>query len=250
MNINGATSNPAGQESANRLSRSRSRRRAVTDAGQTNSIEANNGKTTTFEGDATRDEDHVLIEGTIPDSNLLTPPVITSSPPTPEESTHTETTGVSPTTTNRPTAGGIAFPFKLGTHLNDNGRNASVVTLQSQAGVVAPQGDERGRQLGESMEDRTAEGRQSIPNVEIIQNEDIEEVGKEQWRQGPQELKMRGIADDDDKDDAGGRRATLEDKKGVLYHGPVNNGNMNVNGNGNMDVRRPLVDRAETASLD
>ncbi|KAL9126755.1 MAG: hypothetical protein Q9217_004245 [Psora testacea] len=52
---------------------------------------------------------------------------------------------------NRPSAGGIAFPFKFGSRLQDDGRNASTITLISQGGVVTPKADENGAHLGENI---------------------------------------------------------------------------------------------------
>ncbi|KAL8933333.1 MAG: hypothetical protein Q9211_005835 [Gyalolechia sp. 1 TL-2023] len=51
----------------------------------------------------------------------------------------------------RPATGGKAFPFKLGTHLDAEGRNASMVTLTSQmaVGMPTPGVEDGGTQLGE-----------------------------------------------------------------------------------------------------
>jgi hypothetical protein len=111
--------------------------------------------------------------------------------------------------------------------------------------VVAPQGDEKGRQLGESMENRTTEGKQPAES-----DEEKEEVGKEQWQQARQEQKIRDIAGDDDEEATKGRRGTLEDARGVLHHGPTGSGDMKVDGDGNVEAKRLKVDRADTASLD
>ena len=52
----------------------------------------------------------------------------------------------------RPAAGpGKAFPFKLGTHVTDDGRNASTITLQSHPGVGTPKVNDAGKELRESV---------------------------------------------------------------------------------------------------
>ena len=53
--------------------------------------------------------------------------------------------------TGRPAAGpGKAFPFKLGTHVSDDGRNASTVTLQSHLGAVTSPSNEGKKELGDN----------------------------------------------------------------------------------------------------
>lgn len=246
----GASLGPAVRERSNRLSRSRSRRRAVTDAGQTKGNNELNKTKTTPPDSEIRQNRKLSTNDTTSGHNYLAPPTITSSPPSPQEIPTNGHAASSPTSTNRPTAGGVAFPFKLGTHLNDNGRNASVVTLQSQAGVVTPKGDEKGRQLGESMGNRSAEGRQPDKGENVEQTKSKEAVGQEEWRQAPQEKKMRDIAGDDQEENADDKRGTLEDTKGVLHDSPTEGGRPQFNGNGNAEGKRPLADRSDTASLD
>jgi len=250
MDTDGANASLPGRNRASRLSRSRSRRRAVTDVGQTNNENGDMGESTPPTESERRQEENISTKATNSDCKHLAPPTITSSPPTPQEDTNNKPPALSPTSTNRPIAGGKAFPFKLGTHLNDNGRNASIVTLQSQAGVVTPKGDEKGRQLGESMENRTEEGRQPIETRESEQAEEKEAIGKEQWRQASQEQKMRSIAGDDNEEVVEGRRGTLEDARGVLHHGLAKDQNKTRDDNGNAEGKRPLADRIDTASLD
>ena len=45
---------------------------------------------------------------------------------------------------DRPTSDGVAFPFKLGRHLGDEGVNASTITLESQAGTVGLEANPEG----------------------------------------------------------------------------------------------------------
>ncbi|KAL8733819.1 MAG: hypothetical protein Q9181_003420 [Wetmoreana brouardii] len=78
-----------------------------------------------------------------PASPLLSPPVT-------EQATSSILNTVAGTTsTNRPTTtSGKAFPFKLGTHLSPEGKNASTVTLTSQMamGLPTPKPEERGKE--------------------------------------------------------------------------------------------------------
>ena len=125
----GANARPVNGNRIHGKLRSRSRHRAVTDTGQ------NADNTLPIMEKGAQD---------IPDPNLLSPH---SSPPahTSHSSNPLDMTPVETTDSNRPTAGGIAFPFKLGTQLGAD--NASIVTLTSQAGVVTPKENEVARQL-------------------------------------------------------------------------------------------------------
>ncbi|KAL9601492.1 MAG: hypothetical protein Q9179_002861 [Wetmoreana sp. 5 TL-2023] len=68
-----------------------------------------------------------------PTSPLLSPPV------TEQASSSTLNTVAGTTSTNRPmTTSGKAFPFKLGTHLSPESKNASTVTLTSQMAMGSP----------------------------------------------------------------------------------------------------------------
>ncbi|KAI4166838.1 MAG: hypothetical protein LQ343_007716 [Gyalolechia ehrenbergii] len=66
----------------------------------------------------------------------------------------------------RPATGGKAFPFKLGTHLSPEGRNASTVTLTSQMAVAIPTSglEDGGKQLGE--EGKSGEERPEMERFE------------------------------------------------------------------------------------
>ncbi|MCJ1393269.1 hypothetical protein MMC18_006141 [Xylographa bjoerkii] len=58
----------------------------------------------------------------------------------------------------RPTKGGVAFPFSLGTKLDEEGGNASTVTLTGQSGIVRNSGDgERGVDGGKGDDSQSAE---------------------------------------------------------------------------------------------
>ena len=198
-------------------SRSRSRRRTVTDAGQTN----NRNNDAHEEVASSRENANVSNKGpddtTSGDRNHLAIPTITSDAPSPEdESKKTNNVSFEPSSPKRPTAGGIAFPFKLGSHLVENGRNASTVTLESQAGVVSPQGHEAEKQLGESVGNEA----QEVPKTGTSETD--KEAGGD-GKQNPDVVGSHNTADEKVEDDGEGategRRGTLEDAKGVLHHG-------------------------------
>lgn len=94
-------------------SRSRSHHRAVTDTGQSfdNALDSNNRVRA-----AEQRAEHASSTQDVPHTNLLSPH---SSPSA--QTSHDRTEGdlapIETSDTNRPTAGGTAFPFKLGTHL-------------------------------------------------------------------------------------------------------------------------------------
>ena len=118
--------------------------------------------------------------------------------PTSAESSHLSPDAalLSPHSPNRPSQGNKAFPFKLGTHLMNSGANASTVTLMSQAAAGTPNGDEQGKQLGESTV--------GIPPSEPS--------------------KDRGMTNDNDRAAGLERRATKEDRDGVLHKALVERG--------------------------
>jgi len=245
----GANSRPPDAKRAHAMSRSRSRRRDVADTGQANGdIE----ESTSVAELQRRPEEKLSANGVASDLNRLAPSVVVSDYSTTAPNEHAASQSFSPNA-NRPRSEGIAFPFKLSTLLVDDGRNASTVTLESQAGVVTPQGDERGRQLGESMEHRTEDGRH-LPGSEKAEipasthgaespEEEAAESDHEGWKQAAQDKKMRLINGGDDQEYPGmERRGTLEDAQGFLHLGPKTAGNA--------EGKRPELDRAETASLD
>ena len=205
-------------------SRSRSRRRTVTDAGQTNNGSNNANKEETSSTENTSKNNKRPDNATSGDHNHLAIPIITSDPPSPEdESNKTNHVSFNPSSPNRPTADGVAFPFKLSSHLVENARNASTVTLESQAGVVTPKGDEAGKQLGESTGNET----QGVSKTET--DEMSKETADEEGRHtangaGSQNIHTHTPDETVKADGEGGgptesRRRTLEDAKGVLHHG-------------------------------
>ena len=205
--------------------RSRSRRRTVTDAGQTNNRNNNANEEDTSSTQNANESNKRPDNTTSGDRNHVAIPTITSDPPSPEESSQKpNNVSFNHSNPNRPTAGGVAFPFKLSSHLVENGRNASTVTLESQAGVVSPQGDDAGKQLHESAEDEA----QDVPIV------GTSETGKEVGGDG--KLNAEGVGSQDIPDGnvdgngegaTEGRRGTLEDAKGVLHHGIVSSSSGN-----------------------
>lgn len=73
---------------------------------------------------------------------------------------------VNGTSQDRPAADGKLFPFKLGRNLGDEGVNASTVTLKSYGGVATPKGDEEWKQLGGEMTNGAKEANgQSVGSV-------------------------------------------------------------------------------------
>ena len=200
--------------------RSRSRRRTVTDAGQTNNRSNNANEEETSSTQKTSESNEHPDKATSGDRNHLAIPTITSEPPSPEDvSNKTNHVSFKPSSPNRPTADGVAFPFKLSSHLVEDDRNASTVTLESQAGVVSPQGDKVGKQLGESIGNKI----QEVPQT------GTDETGKhaadEEGRRtadgaGSQNTPYEKIkAEDGEGGPTESRRRTLEDAKGVLHHG-------------------------------
>lgn len=164
----GANARPAGADRANKISRSRSRRRGVTDAGQTNYV----GKpeidenTPAAELDRRKNEQALNSQanGHSADPTHLAPPIVLSSPPD-ENYENAKAVPLSASPGERPSAGpGKAFPFKLGRHLGNQDVNASTITLASQAGVISPKGDEElGDSITSSPPDRTSENAISVP---------------------------------------------------------------------------------------
>ena len=236
------------------FSRSRSRRRAVTDTGQAR-IDNGHVNQSKFPLSTNGDQGEEALNGdTTSDSNHLALPAVIPKPPSPPKTTSEGPSVQVSESSNRPTAGGVAFPFKLGTHLAEPSWNASVVTLQSQAGVVSPQNEDNGKQLRETQMDKTAEETQPREDKIIAPVEEAETIGQEQWRQAPQEQKMRSIAgDNDDNEEENqdqGRRRTMEDSRGVLHYGLTRFAGMASHGDDNRGATRPVIDRNDTASLD
>ena len=137
---NRANVQPVDTNRANAHSRSRSRRRTVTDTGQANGEIDDNTSATEL---ASRRE-KIEAQGKPPHSDSLAPPVIVSD----HSEHHDRGVVVQATSPKRPIADGKAYPFKLGSHLTGDGANASTVTLQSQVGTVTPKEEDKSKQLG------------------------------------------------------------------------------------------------------
>lgn len=121
------------------ISRPRSRRRTVTDAGQSNNrdqiVPHEDTPASELQPKQTPSERHHVVTTT---DGHLSPPIITTMA---HENADQQDAPL-PNDPMRPSAGGQAFPFKLGTHVKDDGRSASVTTLTSHAGVVSPKPSE------------------------------------------------------------------------------------------------------------
>lgn len=118
------------------------RRRTVIDAGQTTSHTNKEIPSSALDHHhSSRNQEEKK------DSTLLSP-----SPPsvhiTYNNEEHIENT--TQLTSGRPREGGVAYPFKLGTHLRDNDANASTITLKSQAGVSTPKDPKANEPLDKS----------------------------------------------------------------------------------------------------
>lgn len=249
IETDGASSRPADAKRAYAMSRSRSRRRDVADVGQAN---GDADVDTSARELGRRQQEKSSANGMASNPDHLAPSVIVSNHWTTEPNGQSASQSSS-SNANRPKSEGIAFPFKLSTHLVEDGRNASTVTLESQAGVVTPQGDEKGRQLGESLEHRTEDGRE-LPGPGKADNPtstneaeapaaESADSDHEGWKQTAQDEKIRLINGGDDQEYPGmHRRGTLEDVQIVPHHVP--------DGLANAESKRPQFGRGETASLD
>ena len=96
--------------------------------------------------------------------------------------------------------------------------------MESQAGVVSPQGDELGKQLHENVYNEAQEEPKPVKS----------QRGKEVGGVGKHFMEGAGSQDTPDerveRDREGateGRRGTLEDAKGVLHHGITSSGSGN-----------------------
>ena len=219
--LDGANARPPGAKRAHAASRSRSQRRTVVDAGQAGNEEDENTSVAELKR---RREQNWSSDG------LLAPSIIISDHSADDQDREAASLSLSP---NRPTSDGKAFPFKLSTYLVDDGRNASTVTLQSQAGIVTSPGDDQ------SAPDAEDEGIERFNGSETTQVK----AGRndEEWKQAAQDQKIRQI-DEGVASVREERRGTLEDVNGVLHHGPIETGIRIEN--------KPKLDRSDTASLD
>lgn len=146
---NGANAPPVNGSRLNGQSRSRSRHRAVTDTGQSADGVFDTSRNISAAQPPYMRPEQASVTQEIPNFSLLSPrlPHVTQ---TSHDRLKADLASVEISDSNRPTAGGTAFPFKLGTHLNAD--NASMITLTSQTGVVTPKGNGAGGQLGEGLQ--------------------------------------------------------------------------------------------------
>lgn len=131
--FDGANANPVNEKRPKSHSRSRSRRRTVTDTGQTTSYDDERTPVAVLSHYKEEPQNHKEAKA----SDLV------SSPPSIHLISDNEnfTERADGPTTNRPTLGGVAYPFKLGTHLRDDNTNASTITLKSQVGISTPKNE-------------------------------------------------------------------------------------------------------------
>lgn len=149
----GSNARPSNSSAINPKSRSRSRRRNVTDTGQTNALKASVNEDTSAADILRLRAQQPNHPGEPADRSLLSPSFI----PLPQ-SPGTTSPAISPTSVldnefkgrvsspDRPTAGGVAFPFKLGRRLGDDGVNASTFTLEDEEGVLVSGGADGSRE--------------------------------------------------------------------------------------------------------
>lgn len=247
IETDGAGATPVNAKWAHAMSRSRSRRRTVTDIGQANAdvdentsvAQLEQGREETLPADGTTSENTLAANGITSDLNTLSPSVLISDHSTTEPNGLAASQCLSPNA-NRPKSEGVAFPFKLGTHLIDSGVNASTVTLQSQAGVVSPRGDEKDRQFGEGMQSGTDGAVDtepmsplekfstppSEPMASSVENGILESTSGNSTSNPP--IQARDQAQDtnpaaqntNNSYPTEQRRGTMEDAQGVLHYGP------------------------------
>ncbi len=151
----GANARPIDADRANKQSRSRSRRRAVTDTGQTGYV----GKleidenTSAAEMDRRRNEQALNSQanGHPTDPTRLAPPIVLSSPPN-EDSENAKAVPLPASPEERPSPGpGKAFPFKLDRNLDNKDVNATTKMLASQTDVTNTRDHEEIKQPDESI---------------------------------------------------------------------------------------------------
>ena len=133
----GAATQAPGAKKMPGNSRSKSRRRTVTYTSQDDEVDENTPAAEII-------QKRKKASQAASDPTHLVPPNVTAA-----NATSYQDPALEPKSPNRPSAGGKAFPFKLGTHLTDDGRNASTISLMSQGGVVTPKGDSKAQQLDE-----------------------------------------------------------------------------------------------------
>lgn len=306
----GANARPVNADRANKLSRSRSRRRRITDAGQTDYVSMPEVDEDTPAAELGHRSNPQTLKGQVnghPTDPISTaPPVILSNPPD-ENLENAKAIPLPASPGERPSAGpGQAFPFKLGRDTADpgpEGTNASTITLTTEAGVVPlpPKDDDSGAaQTGAPTipdDDDDDDDEQLHPVVHNAQDETdpphhhhhqsspiepVEDAHGDHHHHADDDdgvdhydlrnnnnnnppLPLKGgengaeLADNNAVGPADGkRRSTLVDAKGVLYHGPGIVGGLgrtkrkeddDYDNDGGV-MRRPGIDRSDTASLD
>ena len=273
----GANARPVDASRINKESRSRSRRRRITDAGQTDQV----GKPKVDEDTPAaelgqRSNERALdhqINGQPPYPTHLNPAIILSSPPD-ENFEDAKAIPLPASPGERPSAGlGTAFPFKLGRNSSGpdpEGANASTITLTNHAGVV-PSNEEydtnnqqqpRANPDGEQDEHLTETQTQTKQTDRII--EPVEDAHGEGSRHADSvdryDLRNKPPLQGENGNElannamgpAEGRRGTLEDARGVLFHGPGVIGRLGPKKTKTKTKEDPpaVVDRSDTASLD
>ncbi len=210
----GAKSKPTDAERGHAVSHSRSRRRNVSDVGQ-----ANVDENTSVVELRRRLEEILPTDGMASDHESFTPLLVASEFSTMEPYGQVASQSLSPNV-SRPKSEGIAFPFKLSTHLVDDGRNASTITLESQAGVVTPQSYGNSQQLGDSMEHRMDGGRDGpgyeqteTPTSAQEEKSPVAVINDEEWKQDSTNKEQSPIAVVTDEERK--RASTQEEKSPV-----------------------------------
>ena len=94
--------------------------------------------------------------------------------------------------------------------------------MESQAGVVSPQGDESGKQLHDNVENEA----QEVPKTGTSETgKEVGGIGKQNTEGvGSQDTPDEKVEGDREEGATEGRRGTLEDAKGVLHHGIASSG--------------------------
>ena len=255
----GANARPVDAHPANKQSRSRSRRRRITDAGQTDHVGKPqiDEKTPAAEVGRRKNEQALTgqANGHLADPANLAPPLVLFSPPD-ENQDNAKAVPLPASPGERPSAGpGKAFPFKLGRHPDTpdhEGANASTITLTDQAGVVSPNnnGIETNKtqpelnldmdQANEHFIDASETPDRQNPTIEPVEDahgEHADGIDRYDLRSN-HKLPLDGESGNELANNAVGpaeeRRGTLEDEE---EHGEETR-------------RRPGVDRSDTASLD
>ena len=147
----GANANQPGTSTLRDQSRSKSRRRTVSYApqyDQVNDVDENTPAAVLLQKRDTQAKASGL------DPGHLSPPILNiphGDDGSSEYISYDAVSGEPSVSLSRPAAGpGKAFPFKLGTQINEDGRNASTVTLESHMGVPTAKSDEIGKNVGDN----------------------------------------------------------------------------------------------------